>query len=379
MQNLTRDAYITNEWLDREQVDLFGKSWVFVGTSADFASSGDYMAVQAGAFPLFILRLKEGTLSAFHNICRHRGTTLLEGKGNTGKSIICPYHRWSYALDGRLKGAPDMAACFPDLERKSLSLKPAAIGLFKGLVFANADANANFEEWISPIADLAWPHILNAKDVSEAASLTYDIKCNWKVFIENAIDGYHLAYLHEKTLEGPKQDENIWEQQGQHLLWYATEDADLRHSLPAKARKEYKRFLTKPLKDVAGKSFAGVYHLFPSTIITSTPYTFSVSNLFALSPSRTILTTRHWVGPGQSKDDRKHIPGYNPKTGIISSDDWNKPALATGDFQTEDVWICEKLQKGLSSPAFELGPLAKGAGAEDPITWFHKTLLESLG
>ena len=84
------------------------------------------------------------------------------------------------------------------------------------------------------------------------------------------------------------------------------------------------------------------------------------------------------MGPWQKKDDRKYIPGYDAETGIISSDNWTQPALDTGDFQTEDVWICEKIQQGLNSPAFELGQLAQGAGAEDPIGWFHESLLARL-
>lgn len=374
MSSLPREAYTTQKWFDDEQIGILAKSWAFVGVTSDFKDMGDYVSVQAGAFPLAIVQLNDGTLAAYHNICRHRGTTLLDGSGNTGKSLVCPYHRWTYTLDGRLKGAPNMASCFPDLDRKTLSLKPAAIGVFKGLIFANPNPDAEFNTWIEPIKEKAWPHDLNAKDISEAAPLIYDMKCDWKVFVENAIDGYHLAYLHENTLGGPKPDENVWERHGNHLLWYATEEADIRHSLPAKSRKEFKKYRARPLKNTMGIDFAGVYHLFPTTIIAATPYTFSISTLQPTSPGTSRLNIRHWVGPGQSKDDRKYIPGYNPKTGIISSDNWSKPALETGDFQTEDVWICEKLQRGLVSPAFELGPMAKGAGAEDPIVWFHDAL-----
>ena len=371
---LPRDAYTSPEWYTAEQTDFFATTWVFAGIASDFQNPGDYMSVQSGAFPLAVLKLKDGSLAAYHNICRHRGTTLLEGSGNAGKSLVCPYHRWTYTLDGRLKGAPNMAECFPDLDRAKLSLKPASVGEFQGLVFVNADPGADFKTWIDPLREAAWPHDLSAKDMSEGVALTYEMKCDWKVFVENAIDGYHLAYLHETTLGGPMPDRNIWERRGNHLLWYAIDADNTRHSLPAKSRKEYKKYRTKLIKSASKSGFAGVYHLFPTTLITATPYSFSIASLTATSVGTCRMDVRQWVGPGQSKDERKYIPGYDAKTNIISSDNWTKPAMETGDFQTEDVWICEKIQRGLNSPAFERGPLAKGAGAEDPIGWFHEAI-----
>jgi len=374
---LSRKAYTDEAWFQREQTELFSKSWVFAGVESDLKNVGDYLTLQVGAFPLVILKMKDESLGAFHNLCRHRGTTLLEGKGNTGTSVVCPYHRWTYTLDGRLKGAPHMATCFPDLDRKSLGLKPASMGIFKSFIFVNPDPNAVFEDWVGPISDKAWPHDLMAKDIREAVPLIYDMKCDWKVFVENAIDGYHLAYLHENTLGGPEPDKNIWERHGDHMIWYA-EDGPTRSSLPAKSRKEAKDWWTKPIKAAKGDDFGGVYLLFPSTLITCTPYSLSVSRLTPIAPGHCRMDVWQWVGPGQKLDERKHIQGFNPKTGIISSDNWTKPGLESGDFQTEDVWICEKVQQGLTSPAYEVGPLSKGQGAEDPIRWFHESLLSTL-
>ena len=375
---LKRDAYTSADWFKREQDELFSKSWQFALLESDVPNPGDYTAIQLGQHPIVILRLKDGEIGAYYNICRHRGTTLMEGSGNAGKSIVCPYHRWTYALDGRLKGVPNMSECFGELDRASLGLKPCAVGAFKGLVFVNPDVNAHFESFIAPIMNLAWPHDLSAKDLKEAATLIYDMKCDWKVFAENAIDGYHLAYLHENTLGGPLPAKNIWERHQDHMIWYATDEDGKRHSLPEKSRKEAKAVWAKPLKDTTGQEFGGVYFLFPNTIITPTPYTFSVSRLNPISAGKSELHIRHFVGPWQSKDERKYIPGYNSKTGRISSDNWIRHPLETNDFQTEDVWICEKIQTGLNSSAYELGPLSNGPGAEDPIRWFHKSIRQYL-
>ena len=94
--SLPREAYIKQNWQDREYETVFARSWVFAGLESDLQKTGDYLTLMVGAFPLTVLKMKDGSLSAYHNICRHRGTTLLEGQGNTGSSVVCPYHRWTY-------------------------------------------------------------------------------------------------------------------------------------------------------------------------------------------------------------------------------------------------------------------------------------------
>ncbi len=363
--SLPRTAYVDDKWLSHEQRGLFSGSWCLVGTTGDFKNPGDYRLVEIGGYSLVAI------------LCRHRGTTLFDDdNGNTGGAIVCPYHRWTYGLDGGLRGVPDKATCFPDLDRAGLGLKPAGLGVFREFVFVNADPTASFEDWIAPIRDRSWPHDLYASDVKEAVPLTYDLKCNWKVFVENAIDGYHLAYLHEKTLGGPAPDQNIWDRAGDHMIWFATEEG-IRHRLPKKIRDENGSIGT--ISSAAQAGYGGVYYLFPLTLVVPTPYGLSVSSLRPRSSNRTRLEYRHWVGPWQSRDDRKHVPGYNKETDLVSSDNWTRHPLETGDFQTEDVWICEKVQRGLESPAYEPGPLSTGPGAEDPIRWFHASLGRRLG
>lgn len=377
MTILARDAYTCASWQTREREELFADAWQFAGTVHDMPNTGDFLTVQSGAFPLAVVNTSEGSLRAHHNICRHRGATLLEdAKGNAGKTLVCPYHRWTYGLDGRLRGAPDIATCFPDLDRDGLSLKPASLGIFKDLVFVNPNPDADFSTWIKPLESLAWPHDLSSKELREAVSLIYDMKCDWKVFIENAIDGYHLAYLHEHTLGGPVPSENVWEKCGDHMVWYATDDETARHRIPGLIRKQTKNM--PRLRHVAGADYGGVYLLFPSTLIVPTPFGLAVSSLRAVSPGRCRMTVRHWVGPWQSKDPRKQISGFDKASGVISSDHWKQHPLETGDFQTEDVWICERVQMGLESPAFDAGPLAKGPGAEDPVAWFRQSILSRM-
>lgn len=370
-ERLAKEAYTKPSWFEKERTTIFQNAWTFVGTIHDFKDTGDFRRVSCGAGRIVVVRDKEGGLNAFHNVCRHRGAELVGGpQGNCSGVMVCPYHRWTYGLDGTLRGVPNRQECFPDLDRSALGLLPAALGTFKDLVFVNSNARANFADWIAPMIGKEWPHDLTASDIKEASPLVYDMKCDWKVYVENAIDGYHLAYLHENTLGGPLPGLNEWERAGDHMIWYATEEG-ARHRLPKKIRDENGAAGT--IKSAASPGYGGVYFLFPTTLVVPTPYGLSVSSLIPTEAGRCRMNVRHWVGPWQSTDERQYIPGFNKSSGIISSDNWTKPPLETGDFQTEDVWICEKVQRGLEMPAYVPGPLSKGSGAEDPIRWFHES------
>lgn len=372
-----REAYTSASSFDEEQRSVFADAWIFAGTIQDFSEAGDYRTVKAGKAPISVVRDRDGTLRGFHNVCRHRGAQLLDdAQGNCGSVMVCPYHRWTYGLDGGLRGIPNMAELLPGLDRSALGLKPAAIGVFQHLVFVNPDPGADFDKWTAALAGRQWPHDLAASDVKEATPLLYDIRCDWKVYIENALDGYHLAYLHENTLGGPEPGLNIWEKAGDHMIWYSTEEG-IRHRMPLKVRNEAGSWGV--IKSASEPGYGGVYYLFPTTLIVPIPYGISVSAVIPVAAGRCRLAVRHWVGPWQSTDERKHVPGYDMATGIISSDKWTKHPLETGDFQTEDVWICEKVQRGLESPAYEHGPLSQGAGAEDALVWFHDLLAKRSG
>lgn len=374
MTRLPRDAYTDPRWFAAEQRALFTSAWVVVGTKHDFESKGDYRTTRSGKASLMVVRSSDGALRGFHNVCRHRGVELLDHHaGNCGASLVCPYHRWSYGLDGSLKGVPSAKGCFPGLDRSTLGLKPASVGVFCDVVFVNPNPDADFDAWIAPLRGREYPHDLTASDVREGAPLHYDLECDWKVFVENALDGYHLAHLHARTLGGPTPELNEWHRLGDHMVWYSKESGS-RHRLP---------LLTRPktrwgvVRSAATAGYPGVHYLFPTTLLVATPYGLSVSSLHPKSSGRCRLSVRSWVGRGQSTDVRRYTPGYDEATNTISSARWLKHPLDTGDFQTEDVWICEKVQRGLESPAYEHGPLAEGSGGEDPIRWFHELMAGS--
>lgn len=380
---LPREAYTSRDWYDREQRDLFGRTWAFAGTVHDMPETGDYRTVQAGPYSIIVLRDAQGDLRAFHNICRHRGTELLEDCGNIGRSIVCPYHNWVYNLDGELRGVPAQKACFPDLEKSQNGLLKAAIGVFRDLVFVHPEERPRetFDTWVDTLDTVPWPHDLGPDGLVEASEeFVYEMQCNWKVFGENALDGYHLAYLHKNTLGGPTHDKNLWEVFGRHLVWWSTERNGVKHRIPQFVEDAAKASSPTHAHDAHMIGYGGVYLLFPTTILTPNPWGFSVSIMEPVSPTVTLLRVRNWAPKGMMSYtvNPKDAPGFDPETGRIRSANWTVHPLETGDFQTEDVWVCEKMQRALASPRHSVGHLAQGAGGEAGIAYFQRCILDYM-
>jgi len=383
VQGLNRHAYIDERWLSRERATVFSQSWQFAGSVSDWKEAGDYKTVQAGPYPLFILRDGDGALRAFHNLCRHRGTELLEGEGNVGRTIVCPYHFWGYGLDGSLRGVPEQAVCFPDLDKGSVSLKQASVGIFGGLVFIHPDPAPGepFESWLGGLKTAAWPHDLTAGDLKESdEKIVYALACNWKVFVENALDGYHLAYLHRNTLGGPKVDKNVWEVFGRHMVWYAL-DSGAKNRLPQAVIEAAENHGSKKIRGTEEPGYGGVYFFFPNLLITASPYSFTLILVEPQNADSTHRRVRNWgpTGWGAYTEKLRDFPGYDRESGLIRSSHWKEHPLETGDFQTEDVWVCEKMQRSLHSPAYEVGALAQGAGGEAPLAFFQAQVAEMVG
>jgi phenylpropionate dioxygenase-like ring-hydroxylating dioxygenase large terminal subunit len=380
-QQLPREAYTSDDWLAREKRDLFGKTWAFVGLTHDFKEPGDFRTVQAGPHNLIVVKDAEGALRGHHNICRHRGTELVEGCGNAGKTLICPYHNWVYNLDGRLRGVPAQNECFPDMDKKSVRLFGASVGVFRNLVFVHPeeDPDESFDDYIGDLGTVPWPHDFGDGAMKESPDdIVYELKCNWKVFYENAVDGYHLAYLHKETLGGPTHDKNMWEVFGRNLVWWSTEREGVKHRIPQFVEVAGAKSGMSTMKGADTPGYGGVYMLFPTTILTPNPWGFTISTLEPVDAGTTLLRVRNWSPKGWLSYPlrAKDIPGYDPADSRIRSSMWTQHPLDTSDFQTEDVWVCEKMQRALQSPRHEVGFLAHGTGGEAALDLFQRQVLE---
>ena len=201
------------------------------------------------------------------------------------------------------------------------------------------------------------------------------MRCNWKVFYENAVDGYHLGYLHDRTLGPLYPDRNVWRRVGRHAVWYSTE----RDGPP-----QSNSVLTEQLVDGAGArrlpghdpaTYPGVVMLFPLTIYTPNPWGFSVSILEPVDGATTHMRVLNWSPKGASRG----WFDFSREPSVVRLDEIEGHPLESGDFQIEDMWICEKIQRNLRSPRFEVGPLADGPGAESPVTHFQQSVLDHVG
>ncbi|MYB20590.1 MAG: Rieske (2Fe-2S) protein, partial [Holophagales bacterium] len=181
-QLLPPEAYFDAEWLDREVDGLFDRSWVWAATEEDLKEPGDFRTCRVMNHSLFVLRDEAGELQAFHNVCRHRGCEIVEGSGNLGSTIRCPYHRWTYETNGALHGVPNEAECFGAVPRESFSLHRAAVGAHRGMVYLNPDPDPPepFDQWIAGLDGHAWPHDLGDGTLSYAGDVRYEMHCNWK-------------------------------------------------------------------------------------------------------------------------------------------------------------------------------------------------------
>lgn len=367
------EAYTSQAWFDREQHQIFGQSWQFVGMVTDIPEVGHYICVNVGAYPIIVIRDEQGDLKAFHNICRHRGTQLLEVTGKRKKVIQCPYHDWVYSLEGKLIGVPEKRSQFPNIDMSQWSLFPASIALWKEMIFVNPDANAmSFEDWLGDFPQYLGPHqpeLLQETDVRH-----YEVKANWKIFIENYIDVYHLAHLHSETL-------NMYDHR---KLESGFVGAGHIHTYDPPGS-EYLKYLQSnpsdylPLIDHIGKQWGAYTHMmFPGLGIAATEFSWSTLEVIPVTPTLTRIKVRsrtmpldaitRAIGAGYEKVGAwlSQLMGYRAE---------DKP-LESGDFMLEDIYACEQQQKAMKSPQFAFGPTS--IDQEQLIVDFQRTVLSYM-
>lgn len=388
-QLLPKETYYDPAWLDRERRELFDQSWLYACTEAMVPNPGDYHVCNLMGQSLFVVRDSGGSLRAFHNLCRHRGCEVLEGTGNAGQSIRCPYHRWTYGLEGHLRAVPNERECFDALPREGLGLLPASAGAYRGLVFVNPSPSPkdDFSAWIANLDDHGWPHRFDDGSLEFVGESVYEMKCNWKVFYENAIDGYHLGYLHDKTLGQLYPSRNLWELVGRNHVWYSTEREGPPQASPKLVADGAKGHGARMIEGQTEEAFyPGVVMLFPLTTLSPNPYGFSVSTLEPVHSELTNLRVHTWAPPRPGDGRRSDGNGAKSKADkrgsyILRSEqpvrlaDLDGHPLESGNFQLEDMWIVEKVQRNLHSPHFQVGPMAQGAGAETPLAEFQRQVL----
>jgi Rieske 2Fe-2S family protein len=337
-----RDWYRSEAALALERRHLFSRSWALVATTDQIDAPGSYLTVSLGEMPLVVVRGADGVLRAFHNVCRHRGVALLTGSGRLGRFVTCPYHQWSYGLDGSLSRVPQLDDQFPGLDMAGWGLRPAALAEWHGMAFVNPDPDAStLDEALGELgcrldAYLSGPLV-------EVGRADYIAGCNWKFLVENHVDVYHLWYLHNRSLAMYDHRQFRWDALGDN--WWSLEPLKDRSEAPSGLG-----WLDRPEREGIG-----AHLLFPNLMVVTTGDFFATYDAVPLAPDRTRLTLRI-----------RSVPGTDGEALIEN----------VRSFMTEDIEICERLQDATGSPLFEVGPTA--AIHEEPIRRFHASLERAL-
>ncbi|OIQ18137.1 MAG: Rieske (2Fe-2S) protein [Flavobacterium sp. MedPE-SWcel] len=370
MHALPVEAYTSQEWLDLELKYLFSTTWQFAGLVEDVAGAGDYISVQAGLNNIFIIKGRDNRLRAFHNICRHRGTQLLRAVGKAQKAITCPYHDWTYDLEGKLMSVPKREEEFPELKGKlhtcDLSLHEASVDIFKGMIFVHPEKNApSIMSFFGEVEPYLGPHVPEelieySENKEERPLYQKEINSNWKIVVENYIDHYHLAHLHEGTLNMYDHAKAEFGWVGPHYWFY--------EPLVEEYLKDVKNASPYPLIDKMPEDKMGAYvpWLFPNIGITESESAWSTFHVIPLAPDRTLVTIRsktmnvsEWEYTKQyGKSAMSSVWTKFGNKGKYQDDPKTDP-MSSGDFMEEDIYACEQQQKSLQSPYFSVGAQAK--------------------
>ena len=328
-------VYTSEDFLAHELRDIFAQDWFCVGRATALSKPGDYVTVELAGQAIIVLRNKEDQLRAMSNVCRHRMSTLLEGRGNKS-SIVCPYHAWTYNLDGSLRGAPAMTRN-DGFCKEEYQLPEVRCEEWVGWVFVTLNPEAGpVAGQLAKVEDLVGDYDMGA--YTETFFETHVWNTNWKVLAENFMESYHLPVCHSGTIGGlSKLDEMICPP-GEAAFNYHTilKNDSLKIALahPNNTRLEGERRRTTYLLAI-----------YPSLLITLTPGYFWYLTLHPLGVGQ----VRIGFGGGMSPD---YVDDADAQAHFAQL----KTLL--DDVNVEDKGCTEKVYRGLSSQAAMPGHLS---------------------
>jgi phenylpropionate dioxygenase-like ring-hydroxylating dioxygenase large terminal subunit len=200
-QTLPPLCYTSEAFFRREVERIFMKAWNFIGRADRIPNPGDYFTLEFVGVPIIVVRGGDGAVRAFGNSCRHRGAMIVQGEGNC-RAFRCPYHSWAYGLDGSLLSAPEIERT-RDFDFAAFGLVPVRLETWGGFMWVN------FDERAAPLA--AWlgdlPQRLASYRFDDMVCVRrkeYELACNWKIYVENAMEAYHVPTVHRSTLQRQK-------------------------------------------------------------------------------------------------------------------------------------------------------------------------------
>ena len=191
-------AYRSPEFFQAERREIFTRDWLLIGHVSQVQAPGDYVSMTIAGEPIAVVRGADGKLRAFSNVCRHRAARVLDGAGNCGKAMRCPYHGWTYGLDGRLLAIPEKTG-FTGFDKDPNGLWPLSVGVAAGFVFASLNPEPEpLSEYLGPFE--RWMAPYRAERLVRSAEHITVLPVNWKNSIDNYLEGYHIPVGHPGLL-----------------------------------------------------------------------------------------------------------------------------------------------------------------------------------
>jgi phenylpropionate dioxygenase-like ring-hydroxylating dioxygenase large terminal subunit len=191
--------YYRDDYFELEREAVFKRAWLQIGHVCEVKLSGDFIVrdVDIARTSVIIVRGKDDVIRAFHNVCPHRGTQLVSQRAGHQSSFSCPYHAWSFGLDGALRGAPDFESFY--VEKADCGLKPIASDVCGGLIFINLDPapRQDLKAYLGPLAQALGT--LAAARATTISEYVYEIDANWKLTYDNFQENYHLRFIHPRS------------------------------------------------------------------------------------------------------------------------------------------------------------------------------------
>lgn len=331
-----------------EQQRIFWRTWQPLAHASKVAQPGCYVAGEIAGEPCAVVRGNDHVLRGFSNVCRHRASIILHGDGWV-KSLRCPYHAWTYSLDGKLLVAPEFEGV-ENWNRNEVRLPEMRVEEWGPFVFVNVDSlapglNEVMGDIPTQVAAMGCPvdqlHFSYRRD--------YLIGCNWKVYIDNYLEGYHLPAAHPSLFR--ELDYNAY--RVDTFRYYSSQYAPIRPPRPG--RDELRRY---GAEDAGNQAL--YYWIFPNFMLNVYPDNLSSNIILPVGHDQT-LTIFEWFT--YNKDGR--VIEISPET-IAFSD----------EIQQEDIRICENVQKGLGSRSYDRGRYS--VKRENGVYHFHSLLREFL-
>lgn len=309
-------SWYTSSDMQKLEVDaIFAKTWQYVGRADQVRKTGDQFIAEIAGESILIVRGKDDVLRGFYNVCRHRGGPLATEDG-CATVLQCKYHGWTYALDGSLRGVPDWDRV-ELFDKSDFGLVPIRIEVWESLIFANLDNDAkSLAYYIDGIAERIAP--INLSKYQFHSRLKYEVNCNWKVYVDNYLEGYHVPIVHPELMKLYDFNEYKTETFGWYSLQYS----------PLNGEENIYS---------SGDGDALYYQIFPNLMLNILPGRLQTNLVIPVSAEKCVVYFDYFYAEGTS--------GAKIKDDLEFSD----------AVQAEDIGICELVQRGLRSRSYDKG------------------------